>query len=129
MEHHHQHAHPTGAEKISSGSHHQHPTDQNPPMGHEGHDHHAMMTGDFKKRFFIVLLLTIPVLLLSEMIQHWLNIHISFQWSRYVLLALSSIIFFYGGWPFLKGWADEMKAANPGMMTLVGCCHHRCICI
>jgi len=89
-------------------------------MGHEGHDHHAMMTGDFKKRFFIVLLLTIPVLLLSEMIQHWLNIHISFQGSRYVLLALSSIIFFYGGWPFLKGWVDEMKAGNPGMMTLIG---------
>jgi len=117
---HHQHSHPNGAEKTSSGSHHQHELLQNPSMGHEGHDHHAMMTDDFKKRFFIVLLLTIPVLLLSEMIQHWLNIHISFQGSRYVLLALSSIIFFYGGWPFLKGWVDEMNAGNPGMMTLIG---------
>ena len=61
---------------------------QNPPMGHEGHDHHAMMTGDFKKRFFIVLLLTIPVLLLSEMIQHWLNIHFVFPGSRICIIGI-----------------------------------------
>lgn len=92
----------------------------NPPMGHEGHDHHAMMIGDFKKRFYMVLVLTIPVMLLSEMIQHWLNIHIRFTGSQYVLLALSTIVFFYGGWPFLKGWFGEMKAWKPGMMTLIG---------
>lgn len=92
----------------------------NPPMGHAGHDHHAMMTGDFKKRFYVVLVLTIPIMLLSEMIQHWLNIRIYFPGSNYVLLGLSSIVFFYGGWPFLKGWAAEMKPWNPGMMTLIG---------
>lgn len=58
--------------------HHQHGA-VNPPMGHEGHDHHAMMTGDFKKRFYVVLVLTVPIMLLSEMIQHWLNIHITFS--------------------------------------------------
>ncbi|KIC93687.1 copper-translocating P-type ATPase [Flavihumibacter solisilvae] len=110
--------------------HHHHPQPQtqqqqvhdhtNPPMGHAGHDHHAMMIDDFRKRFFVVLILTIPVMLLSEMIQHWLNIHISFPGSDYVLFSLSSIVFFYGGWPFLKGWGNEMKARNPGMMTLVG---------
>jgi Cu2+-exporting ATPase len=98
---------------------HQHGAD-NPPMGHEGHDHHAMMIDDFKKRFYVVLVLTIPIMLLSEMIQHWLNIHISFAGSKYVLLVLSSIVFFYGGWPFLAGWFSEMKVWKPGMMTLIG---------
>lgn len=99
--------------------HHQHGV-ENPPMGHQGHDHHAMMIGDFKKRFYVVLVLTIPIMLLSEMIQHWLNIHISFPGSRYVLLVLSSVVFFYGGWPFLKGLVQEAKAKNPGMMFLIG---------
>jgi Cu2+-exporting ATPase len=93
---------------------------ENPPMGHEGHDHHATMIGDFKKRFYVVLVLTIPIMLLSEMIQHWLNIQISFTGSQYVLLALSTIVFFYGGWPFLNGWFSEMKVWKPGMMTLIG---------
>ena len=93
--------------------------DMNPPMGHAGHDHHAMMIADFKKRFWVSLLLMIPVLLLSEMIQHWLNFHIRFAGDKYVLLVLSSIIFFYGGWPFLKGFVDELRARSPGMMTLI----------
>ena len=92
----------------------------NPAMGHDGHDHHAMMIGDFKKRFYLVMVLTIPILMLSDMIQHWLNVNFGFAGSRYVLLALSSIVFFYGGWPFLKGWISEMKAWKPGMMTLIG---------
>src|SRR5258705_7692137 len=100
----------------SSNEHSQH----NPSMGHPGHDHHKMMIADFKKRFYAVLALTIPVMLLSEMVQHWLNIHISFTGSNYLLLILSSIVFFYGGWPFLKGWREEMSPWNPGMMTLIG---------
>ncbi|QEC70280.1 copper-translocating P-type ATPase [Panacibacter ginsenosidivorans] len=87
---------------------------------HAGHDHHAMMIDDFKKRFYVVLILTVPILLLSEMIQHWLNIHFSFTGSQYVLLALSSVVFFYGGFPFLKGLIDEIKGKNLGMMTLIG---------
>ncbi|HET9056319.1 MAG TPA: copper-translocating P-type ATPase [Chitinophagaceae bacterium] len=84
-----------------------------------GHKAHSSGIADFKKRFYVVLVLTIPIMLLSEMIQHWLNIHISFPGSKYVLLILSSIVFFYGGWPFLKGLVGEMRAKNPGMMTLV----------
>jgi Cu2+-exporting ATPase len=106
-------------ETENQSSHHQHGGNK-PPMGHTGHDHHAMMIDDFKKRFYVVVILTIPIMLLSEMIQHWLNIHISFFGSEYILLLLSSIVFFYGGWPFLKGWWEEMKAKNPGMMTLIG---------
>ncbi len=89
------------------------------PGKHDGHDAHSSGIADFKKRFYVVLILTIPVMLLSEMIQHWLNIHISFPGSKYILLFLSSIVFFYGGWPFLKGLVGEMRAKNPGMMTLV----------
>ncbi|MBN8700358.1 MAG: cadmium-translocating P-type ATPase [Chitinophagales bacterium] len=89
-------------------------------MGHTGHDHHAMMIADYKKRFYVVLILTMPIMLLSEMIQHWLNLHISFPRSKYLLLALSSVVFFYGGWPFLKGLVEEAKAKNPGMMFLIG---------
>lgn len=117
MDHsHHQHT----QAQTSALQKHSHHAAKNPPMGHAGHDHHSMMIDDFKKRFYIVLLLTIPIMLLSEMIQHWLNIHFSFPGSNYVLFALASVVFFYGGWPFLKGWFDEMKAKNPGMMTLVG---------
>jgi P-type Cu2+ transporter len=92
--------------------------------GHEhkdagGHAHHAGMIDDFKKRFYIVLGLTIPIMALSPMIQHWLNVDWSFPGSGYVLLGLSSIVYFYGGWPFLQGLASEIKSRSLGMMTLV----------
>jgi Cu2+-exporting ATPase len=90
------------------------------PGAHNGHEAHASGIADFKKRFYVVLVLTIPIMLLSEMIQHWLNIHISFPGSKYVLLALASVVFFYGGWPFLKGLVGEVRVKNPGMMTLIG---------
>jgi Cu2+-exporting ATPase len=94
--------------------------------GHNsGHTHgkkgnNSGMIADFKMRFYVVLILTIPIMLLSEMIQHWLNIHISFPGSNYVLLLLSSVVFLYGGWPFLKGLVNEAKSKNPGMMFLIG---------
>ena len=108
------------SEKKEDHSHHKMPMNDNPPMGHVGHDHHAMMISDFKKRFYVVLVLTVPIMLLSPMIQHWLNVHWEFTGSLYLLAILSSVVFFYGGWPFLKGWIDEMKAWKPGMMTLIG---------
>ncbi|WP_407654496.1 copper-translocating P-type ATPase [Catalinimonas niigatensis] len=83
------------------------------------HDHHAMMIEDFKKRFWISLVLAIPVLALSEMIQQWLGFEIDFEGRGYILFGLSSIIYFYGGWPFLKGLVDELKTNGPGMMTLI----------
>jgi Cu2+-exporting ATPase len=91
----------------------------NPSMGHIGHDHHRMMIADFQMRFYITLIITIPVMLLSSMIQQWFHLNFSFKGSDYVLFALSTIVFFYGGWPFLKGLFDEVKQKALGMMTLV----------
>src|SRR5437762_317806 len=86
---------------------------------HAGHDHGGMIA-DFRKRFFAVLILTIPIMILSPMIQQWSNVHWEFTGSQYLWAALSSIGFFYGGSPFLKGLVDEMKKWKPGMMTLIG---------
>ena len=87
---------------------------------HGGHKMHGSMIAGFKKRFYVVLVLTIPIMLLSQMIQHWLKVDWQFPGSQYVLFALSTVVFFYGGWPFLKGLFDEVKAKNPGMMFLIG---------
>jgi Cu2+-exporting ATPase len=89
--------------------------------GYAGHDHNQMVA-DFRKRFWASLLLTVPVLALSPMIQHALGLGENWRFSGdgYVLTALSSIIYFYGGWPFLDGLRQELRARNPGMMTLVG---------
>ncbi len=95
-------------------------TGSNNLMGNSHHNHHKLMIEDFKRRFYVVLVLTIPIILLSEMIQHWLNLNFSFTGSKYVLFGLSTIVFFYGGWPFLNGLISELKVKNPGMMTLIG---------
>ena len=92
----------------------------NPSMGMEGHNHHAMMIADFRKRFYAVLALTIPIMLLSPMIQQFIGLHWQFTGSNYILFVLSSLVFLYGGLPFLKGLVDELKAKNPGMMFLIG---------
>ncbi|MBN8568052.1 MAG: cadmium-translocating P-type ATPase [Ignavibacteria bacterium] len=94
--------------------------EHNHTMNHKRHNHHQMMIDDFRKRFFVVLILTVPILLLSEMIQMWIGLHFTFPGLKYVLLILSSIVFIYGGFPFLKGLVDEIKNLNPGMMTLIG---------
>ncbi len=103
--------------------HHHHDTKghdtRNAPHGTHGHDHHRMMIEDFKKRFWVSMILTIPVLLLSPMIQNWLGLEWVFSGDMYLLFALSSIIYFYGGLPFLKGLVDELRKRSPGMMTLI----------
>ncbi|SHG97290.1 Cu2+-exporting ATPase [Chryseolinea serpens] len=86
---------------------------------HSGHSHHAGMIDDFKKRFYVVLGLTVPIMALSPMIRLWLGIEWGFPGSDYVLLLLSTFVFFYGGWPFLTGLVDEIKSRSLGMMTLV----------
>ncbi|MBE2219520.1 MAG: copper-translocating P-type ATPase [Ignavibacteria bacterium] len=89
------------------------------PMGKEGHDHHKMMIEDFKKRFWISTLLTIPILVFSPMIQSFLGYELLLPGNAFILFALSTIVYFWGGLPFLKGFYEEVKAKNPGMMTLI----------
>lgn len=84
-----------------------------------GMDHHAMMVQDFKRRFWVSLAVMIPIMVLSPMIQMFLGVDWRFPGDSYVLLALSTFLFFYGGWPFLKGARDELKRRSPAMMTLI----------
>ncbi|WP_208109915.1 heavy metal translocating P-type ATPase [Dongia mobilis] len=79
------------------------------------------MVADFRRRFWVALILTPPVLLLSPMIQHWFGIAeaLSFPGDRYLLFALSTIAYAYGGWPFLTGFIAELRKGQPGMMSLI----------
>lgn len=87
----------------------------------EHHDHHSHMAADFRKRFWISLVLTLPILVLSPLLQNLVGLRetISFSGDLYLLFGLSSAVFWYGGWPFLKGLFNELKSLQPGMMTLV----------
>ena len=88
--------------------------------GQGGHDHAAMIA-DFRRRFWITLVLTPPILLLSPMIQEFLGLTdaLAFPGSGLVLFGLSTIVFFYGGWPFLTGFISEVTTRKTGMMTLI----------
>jgi Cu2+-exporting ATPase len=96
-------------------------------MAHVGHggpgggNHHAHMVADFRKRFWISLIMTIPILLLAPMVQTFLGVReaVRFEGDTYVLWVLSSFIFVYGGWPFLKGLFEELAKLQPAMMTLI----------
>ena len=85
----------------------------------EGHDHHAMMEADFRRRFWVVLALTIPVLLLSPTIQEWFGFTLTFPGARYVLFALATAITFYGTWPFYKNARKALKSGVLDMSVLV----------
>ncbi len=123
--------------------HHGHDHNHGPATGYQGHDHchdqaghahsqhrqaqsghahhdHCHNVADFQKRFWVSLALTIPVLLLSEMIQQWLGISFRLPFHSYILFALSAAIFVFGGWPFLAGAVSELRSRRPGMMTLIG---------
>ncbi len=84
-----------------------------------GHDHSAMIA-DFLRRFWICLVLTVPVVAISPMFQMAVGYHFDFPGRDWVSVVLGSIIYFYGGWPFLSGLWDEVRRQQPGMMTLIG---------
>ncbi len=103
--------------------------EQQEGMGHEGHspsgrkdhgDHHTHMLEDFRRRFIVSLILTFPVLLLSPpTIQDFFNFEISFPGADFIVFLISSVVYFYGGYPFLKGIKQELAEKSPGMMTLI----------
>lgn len=90
--------------------------------GHSG-DHHDKHEGhhtpDFLKRFWVSLMITVPILVLSPMIQEWFGFELNFPGDKYVLFSLGTLIYIYGGMPFLKGMVGEIRAKAIGMMTLV----------
>ncbi|GAO30797.1 copper-translocating P-type ATPase [Geofilum rubicundum] len=108
--HHDADAHKKDQEKAHSQEH---------DHDHDHENHHSHMVQDFKQRFFISLFITLPVLLLSSTIQGWFGYELDFTGRNYVVLALATGLFFYGGWPFLKGFTKEIGKKQPGMMTLI----------
>src|SRR4029077_12549519 len=94
---------------VQATPHHDHHTHhETPSKGSPGQNHsaHVHMVDEFRRRFWISLGLTLPVL--------------AFAADRYVAFAFASAVYFYGGWPFLTGLVDELRRTLPGMMTLVG---------
>ncbi len=122
MAHHEHHAHdhhemghrgrPNGATKAKLQAGHEH-------VGHESHAGHSEAT--FARLFWVSLVLTIPVLVYSELLQHVLGYSApAFPGSAWLSPALSSVIYWYCGWVFLRGAVSEISQGRPGMMTLVG---------
>lgn len=114
----HQHKHHTEAQDNSS----EHRNKEHDAHGEEHHgSHEGHSVEGFRKRFWKSLIITVPILLLSPMLQHWIGLGSTLRFSGdvYLLFAFSSLIFFYGGYPFLKGFENELKARRPGMMTLI----------
>ncbi|WP_232803245.1 heavy metal translocating P-type ATPase, partial [Gracilimonas amylolytica] len=106
------------SDESGMNSHHDH--DHEGHEEHSHHEHHKQMVQDFKFRFWWVLGLTIPIMALSPMIQDFLCVDWRFTADKWILAALSTVVYFFGGWPFLTGLADELKKKQPGMMTLIG---------
>jgi Cu2+-exporting ATPase len=84
-------------------------------------EHHKSHLQTFKRRLYVCLVLTIPILLFSSTIQSWLGLTwLQIPYQNVVLLVLAAIIYVYGGWPFLQGMVNELRSRQPGMMTLIG---------
>lgn len=101
---------------------HKHQPAHSTQNDHKGHSsHHEHMVAEYKRRFKISLFLTIPVLILSPMIQSFLGIEdkLTFPGDMFILFLLASVVYFYGGWPFLRGLFTEVGSRLPGMMTLI----------
>ncbi len=107
---------------------HDHPHHDPQPAAHGGHGGdgaghhagHADMVALFRRRFWVSLLLTLPVVALSDVVQRLLGFELRFPGDHWVQLHFATVIYLYGGWPFLTGLVDEVGSKRPGMMTLVG---------
>ena len=97
-----------------SGMNHSH-------MGHEnmGGMDHSMHMGNFKQKFWLSLILAIPIILFSPMMGMSFPFQVTFPGSNWVVLVLATILFIYGGQPFLSGAKMELKQKSPAMMTLI----------
>jgi Cu2+-exporting ATPase len=127
-EHHASHGgaeHRPAADQLSPNQHRQHaePDEHGGPGGHgahDGHGGHGDHAAQFRDRFWLSLALTIPVVIYSEMVQEWLNFTPpQFPGSQWVAPVLGTIVFLYGGRPFLEGGLAELRSRQPGMMLLI----------
>jgi P-type Cu2+ transporter len=90
-------------------------------QGHHDHSqHHRGMIADFRRRFWVTLVLTLPILVLSPTLQGWVGFYVTVPFQMPILLALATAVYLYGGWPFLTGLVGEISERRPGMMTLIG---------
>ncbi|HEU4425379.1 MAG TPA: heavy metal translocating P-type ATPase, partial [Pilimelia sp.] len=88
--------------------------------GHAGHDKHAGHDPEmFRRKFWLSLALTVPIVATSEMIMDWFGYTLDFPGMAWVGPVLGSVVFFYGGWPFLVGGVREVRDRAPGMMLLI----------
>ena len=99
------------------GGHHGHHTGHG---GHGGHDKHAGHDPEqFRRKFWLSLVLTVPVVVTSHMVMDWFGYNLDFPGMPWVGPVLGSVVFFYGGWPFLVGGVRELRDRAPGMMLLI----------
>ena len=88
--------------------------------GHAGHDKHAGHDPEaFRRKFWLSLALTIPIVVTSHMIMGWFGYTLDFPGLGWVGPVLGTVVFFYGGWPFLQGAVREVGDRTPGMMLLI----------
>ncbi|MFE5835316.1 heavy metal translocating P-type ATPase [Arthrobacter sp. NPDC056493] len=130
-QHHRHHAGPVREAEPRAAAH-----TSEPRGGHDGHDGHRMdddhvvhsqgqhaghSTAMFKDRFWLTLVLSVPVVYFSPMFAHLLGyMPPDFPGATWIPPLLGTIIFFYGGMPFLKGGLNQLKSRQPGMMLLIG---------
>ncbi|WP_130513552.1 heavy metal translocating P-type ATPase [Krasilnikovia cinnamomea] len=93
------------------------------PIGHathQGHDKHAGHDPEmFRRKFWLSLALTIPIVVTSHMVMDWFGYTLDFPGMDWVGPVLGTVVFFYGGWPFLVGGVREVRDRAPGMMLLI----------
>ena len=87
---------------------------------HKEHKNHSKHIQEFRTKFFVSLILTVPILALSQTIQAWLNFTLDVPFQKEIVFLFSLLIYVYGGSPFLRGMFQEIKKRQPGMMTLIG---------
>lgn len=106
-----------GSESHSTAEHDHHTGQDSKTSSHDKHKGHS--TNAFLDKFWVSLAVTIPILILSPMIQEFFGLNLAFTGDKYILFILGTFIYLYGGMPFLKGMVGEIRARNIGMMTLV----------
>jgi P-type Cu2+ transporter len=102
-------------------AHAQHAVQPAHGQGHgQDHDDHGDHAAMFRQRFWVTLVLTLPIVVYSEMVQEWFGFRPpSFPGSDLVAPILGTVVFVYGGWPFLAGGLAEIRSRRPGMMLLI----------